>query len=198
MNKPNNKRSKESQEFIIEAFSLLLQNKEYDKISVSDVCKKAGVNRSTFYAHYTDIYDLMKSIESNLSDSMNEIFIKYASGIETQSQLFLDLFNFVKEYKYFYIAYLSGHITSTSFDFVNREPFRSTIEKESLSRGYISSAGVNYHIAFFATGVSEIFRIWLINGCKESPEEMAEILKKEYRLEDSALGCMPHLYSNKI
>mgnify|MGYP002508929830 CR=1 FL=1 len=36
----------------------LLQTKELNQISVSDICKRAGLNRSTFYANYVDIYGL--------------------------------------------------------------------------------------------------------------------------------------------
>ena len=35
-----------------EALLLLLENKEFDFITVKEVCQKAGVNRSTFYLHY--------------------------------------------------------------------------------------------------------------------------------------------------
>lgn len=55
MNTPNNKRKKESMERIEKVFIELLQTKALDKISVSDICKHAGLNRTTFYANYTDI-----------------------------------------------------------------------------------------------------------------------------------------------
>ena len=47
-----------------QALLLLLEKKEYDFISVKEVCEKAGVNRSTFYLHYETMDDLLKeSIE---------------------------------------------------------------------------------------------------------------------------------------
>ena len=41
-----------------EAMLSLLQEKDFDYISITEVCKKAGVNRSTFYLHYENIIDL--------------------------------------------------------------------------------------------------------------------------------------------
>ena len=58
MNTPNNKRKRESRERIEKVFIEYLQEKELSEISVSDICKQAGLNRTTFYANYADIYGL--------------------------------------------------------------------------------------------------------------------------------------------
>ena len=42
-----------------QALLLLLEKKEYDFITVKEICEKAGVNRSTFYLHYETIDDLL-------------------------------------------------------------------------------------------------------------------------------------------
>ena len=58
MNVKNNKRRRESQEKIEKAFIELLQTREIKEITVSDIVKNTGLNRSTFYANYIDIFDL--------------------------------------------------------------------------------------------------------------------------------------------
>ena len=58
MNTANNRRRRESVERIEKVFIDMLQTKELNEISVSDICKQAGLNRTTFYANYTDIYGL--------------------------------------------------------------------------------------------------------------------------------------------
>ena len=60
---------------MVEALLLLLEKKEYDFITVKEICEKAGVNRSTFYMHYDTKDDLlvetMKYINARLlSDSI--------------------------------------------------------------------------------------------------------------------------------
>ena len=52
-----------SEEAISQAFFILLKEKSIDKITVSDVIKKAGIVRSTFYNHYENIPDLINVIE---------------------------------------------------------------------------------------------------------------------------------------
>ena len=78
MNTPNNKRKKESMECIEKVFIELLQTKELNEISVSDICKRAGLNRTTFYANYTDIYGLADAIRDKLE---NEAFGLYKEEV---------------------------------------------------------------------------------------------------------------------
>ena len=42
-------------------------------------------------------------------------------------------------------------------------------------------SNLKYHIEFFRNGLNSIIKLWLADGCRESPEEMAEVLKQEYK-----------------
>lgn len=76
MNTPNNQRRKESQNKIESIFIELLQSKEISQISVTDICKLANVNRSTFYANYLDVYDLADKIKTKLVHEVNNIYLE--------------------------------------------------------------------------------------------------------------------------
>ena len=67
MNKPNNKRKKESIERIEKVFLNLIQTKEINEITVTEICKEAKINRSTFYANYLDVYDLADKIVERMA-----------------------------------------------------------------------------------------------------------------------------------
>ncbi|MEL6269902.1 MAG: TetR family transcriptional regulator, partial [Chloroflexota bacterium] len=54
-------RIKRSRKFLIEALLTLMKDKPFQKISVRDITEEAMVNRSTFYAHFTDKYDLFST-----------------------------------------------------------------------------------------------------------------------------------------
>ena len=54
-------RIKRSRKYLIEALFTLMKNKPFQKISVNDITQEAMVNRSTFYAHFTDKYDLFST-----------------------------------------------------------------------------------------------------------------------------------------
>ena len=42
-----------------EALLFLLEKKDFEFISVKEICDKAGVSRSTFYLHYENMNDLL-------------------------------------------------------------------------------------------------------------------------------------------
>ena len=67
MNTPNNQRKKESKRKIEKALIELLQTKELSEINVTELVKKAQINRSTFYVNYLDIYDLADQIKQKMS-----------------------------------------------------------------------------------------------------------------------------------
>ena len=52
-----------SRRFIRQAFLELMKEKQTDKITVTDIVNRADINRSTFYAHYTDVRNLMEEIQ---------------------------------------------------------------------------------------------------------------------------------------
>lgn len=103
MNTKNNKRRQASKESIEKAFLELLQTREISQITVSDICKKSELNRSTFYANYLDIYDLADKIRDKLEAEVNELYeneLFYNCGED-----YLKLFKHIKENQIFYITY---------------------------------------------------------------------------------------------
>ena len=106
MNTPNNKRKRDSQEKIERVFIELIQTKELNEITVYDICKKADLNRSTFYANYIDVYDLVDKIKDRM---MEDFFDTYneerLSG--KHSYDFLNYLNILKITKYFIILIFS-------------------------------------------------------------------------------------------
>ena len=74
MNKEYNKKRKNSQYKIQKVFMELIQTKEINEITVSDICKVANLNRSTFYSNYIDIYDLADKIKEELFQDVLNLY----------------------------------------------------------------------------------------------------------------------------
>lgn len=170
MNTTNNKRRRESIEKIEKAFVQLLQSKELKNITVADLCKETGLNRSTFYANFLDIYDLADKLRAQLEREFSALFADYDYFNERSGAL--KMFTHIKENQIFYTTY---------FKLCYDESHKISIydskraEKEQIDRN------LKYHIEFFRSGLNTIIKMWLSDGCKESPEEMADVLKQEYR-----------------
>ncbi len=170
MNTPNNKRRKETRDKISKVFITLLQAKEISEISVTDICKLAKINRSTFYVNYLDIYDLADKIGQELEQ---EVSFLYQEEKDTQnnSNDFLKLFKHIKDNQTFYNTYFKLKMDQ---NFIIKE-FDYNLSKKLYDDKYI-----DYHMEFFKAGLNAIIKKWLNNGCKESPEEIENILKSEY------------------
>ncbi len=170
MNTPNNKRRKESQRRIENSFVQLLQSNDIDDLSVTDICREAEVNRTTFYANYVDICALAEAVQHRLE---TEVLSLYQDEIFEQKSHhdYLKLFRHIKENQLFYNTYfklgMEGQFSSFGYN------------KEEAA-AYYGNKHIEYHMAFFQAGLNAIIKMWLQNGCKESPEEINDILHSEY------------------
>ena len=98
MNTKNNKRRKESVKKIEKAFFDLMQYSDIKDITVTDICKKAELNRSTFYANYLDIIDLAEKIKDKMIEDFNDLYSDEHSN-NYNSNDYLKLFEHIKENK---------------------------------------------------------------------------------------------------
>lgn len=170
MNTPNNKRRKQSQEKIEKVFIELLQTKELNQISVTDICKIAHLNRSTFYANYIDIYDLADKVKEKLESEVKLLYLEERTT-RYNSNDYLKLFYHIKDNQLFYKTYFKLGFDNNRFIF-NYDT--------NLSKKFFDDKFIEYHIEFFKNGLNSIIKLWLNNGCKESPEEIDSIIKSEY------------------
>lgn len=65
-----------SESKILNAFVELLQIKDFDKISISNICDKSGVSRTTFYRYYENKEDLVDSTIETIMSDLTVIFSK--------------------------------------------------------------------------------------------------------------------------
>lgn len=71
-NKKDNQRVKITKKIIKNTLVDMLEDMDINKITVSSLCKRAEINRSTFYNYYDDIYDLLKKIEDEIFNEIKE------------------------------------------------------------------------------------------------------------------------------
>ena len=169
MNVKNNKRRRESVEKIEKAFVELLQAKELKEITVSDICKMSGLNRSTFYANYLDIYDLADKLREKLESDFSNVF---ANDRNEDKNGALRMFTHIYENQLFYKTY---------FKLQYHEQHTIMIYDTDRAKNDFDNKYIKYHIEFFRNGINAIIKMWLNDGCKETPQEMAEIIKQEYK-----------------
>ena len=175
MNIKNNKRYKSSSEKIETTFLTLILNNKYEEITISQICKNANINRSTFYSHYDDINDLIIKIEAKFAQSMAVIF---NFGLRQTHEAFVEMFTFISKNKYFYKAFLNIPYTTLAESNIKTNILSNM--KDNVSSLTNNDIELTYRASFFGAGIKEICKLWLDRDCQETPKQMAELLLKEY------------------
>lgn len=168
MNELNIKRKKESQKRIEKVFLQLIQTKEVEQISVSKICELAKVNRTTFYANYIDIYDLVDKVRESMILEFADMF---KESHEHTHENYLKMFQHIKDNQIFYKTYFKLGFDSN---------YDISYFDEELAKKYYNNKNINYHCEFFKAGITAIIKMWLKNNCKETPEDILEIIIEEY------------------
>lgn len=139
MNTKNNRRKRESKAKIESVFMELLQTRELNRITVSDICKLAGVNRSTFYANYGDIYVLADTVRENLERNLGELYRDQVVNSFNDND-YLKLFRHIAENPLFYQTYFK-------LGYDNR--YQILAYDKKLAAEHFDNRFIPYHIAFY-------------------------------------------------
>jgi len=170
-----------------EALLSLLEKKPFEYITVSELCKEAGVNRSTFYLHYENTRELLNETTRYVLDG----FASYFSGDEKvvvdklQNSSLRELVFINKRYLYPYLSYVRDHkrlLTAAmsqpatfQFDAAFRRLFDNVFDP-ILERFQYPAAGRKYVMMFYLNGITAIMMEWIRDGCEKSLDEVTRII----------------------
>ena len=118
MNK-NDLRVKKTKNALYNTLMELMKTKSFEEIKVSDICNEALINRSTFYAHYNDKYELLKDAIDNLKNSLIEELnqnIKTSNTKEYYLEMISILLNHIEEKRSIYQQIMLNNRNSIMVD----------------------------------------------------------------------------------
>ncbi|MGN0611520.1 MAG: TetR/AcrR family transcriptional regulator [Ruminiclostridium sp.] len=161
---------------IEESFKKLLSEQPLEKITVKNITDDCGVNRNTFYYHYSDIYELLEEI-------FMEEAQKAVDNMNTEQSWedgFCSGLRFVKENKkLIYHVYNSLHretieryLYKVSFDFMLK--FIDHVSSDLI----VDESDKNFIAAFYKFALVGIMLDWLEGGMKTEPDELISRLSK--------------------
>lgn len=161
----NNEQSKKlTRDSIVTALVLLFAEKPYDKITVTDIAKKAGVSRTAFYSNFENKEEVVKEFGKNVIAELSSFFSgeRYDGDGRT---LLLDVFNTIKQ-----------NPERAKLLFGSKQ-----IIYEILGGGTVLDSVMpvknKYDVYNFLATESALKKIiieWYKRGMKETPEEMAD------------------------
>ena len=167
-----------SRRLIRAALLELLQEKKFEKITVTDIVKRADINRSTFYAHYPDVMGLLEEL---MEDTVNRS-IDLVSGI--------DMLQFLEEpmpvlEKLIAIGEENMEIYKLlgNSDFAMRQVERmknvlveNAADAVNIPEHIRKSGTFHIHMHFFIGGILNVYQQWILGGLDSSPDEIMKHL----------------------
>lgn len=167
-----------------QALFRLLEKKEFNEISVMELCAEADVNRSTFYAHYSNTGDLIKEA---YEDRLRAFFQSFSSApqdiesLDKDESIFISpdylipYLSFVKENKTFFKVYMSN-----LQDFSADDTYSLLLEKVFLpiyrKNGISDRTIVGYMSKFYLQGITAIVQEWIHRDCLDDEYFICEMI----------------------
>lgn len=170
------RRVKYTKKVIKDVFLSLLEKKELNKITVSEICTIADINRATFYRYYLDIYDLFDNIQEEFAEKLKLSIAE--SGQE------YTVFSFCKGLLEVLIE--EKNLAKIIFNINKNLIFLDDILQIAYSNFYnnckkhfvnVSAEDVEYATVFIFNGALGIINFWIKNDFDKDIDEIAELIQ---------------------
>lgn len=155
------RRTKYTKFVIKQSMLTILKNKPLRKITVTEICSLADINRSTFYSHYNDPYDLFNSITDDFIESIQKAI--------TSKNVILDFLIAIKnnlEISKIIFGPNGDHNFINKIEPFAREKFLYYLTKENS----VNKEKIDYYYSFIKGGIGLIINEWIQNDCQETPQ----------------------------
>ena len=145
----------------------LVTKMPYDSITVTELCKKAGVSRMAFYGNFDSKDDIIKKI---VYDLQNELFLRIGSPFRqaVTYNWYLDMFRFIAEKSEVLRSIFCAGYQGKYLDLVNSVILRHKDMQPNES----------YQRLLWSGGIVNAVVYWLTNDMAETPEQMATFCEK--------------------
>ena len=160
---PENRRVRMTKKLLKDAILTLLEERSIERITVTDICRMADVNRSTFYAHYADVRQLLREIEDDILERMPALPIPYSDAPTQQS--YAPLAEFLVRVMF---------VRRDGGAFFNRAV--CAMMEAAGATGQPDERLMRYDCAYRLNGTIGIVREWIEDGFPMPPEELAKVI----------------------
>ncbi|SER44398.1 transcriptional regulator, TetR family [Gracilibacillus ureilyticus] len=170
------RRKKYTQMVLKESFLKLLNEKNLSSITVKELCQLADINRSTFYSHYADQYDLLSKMEEEIIDDMT----LYLNGCnltkeDEAEQVTEKLMEYIVKNKEVCQTLLGGNGNAGFLQKVMAVA-KENIKKSGSLENQLSEDIAEYWSTFIVSGGIYVIKNWLERGMDKTPKEMAGMI----------------------
>jgi Transcriptional regulator len=173
--KKSDRRTKYTKMVIKQALLDLMAENTLNKITVTDICKQADINRGTFYTYYSDPYDLLNQIEDEFFSEIRDVLEK-SKILDNDYAFLVQILEYISKSRALCRIILDGDKLFVQ-KLVNLAHDKSISEYQALSSA-ASGEELELIFTFIANGIVGVIQFWLQNDLKQNPRELAELIRK--------------------
>ncbi|MDD6763415.1 MAG: TetR/AcrR family transcriptional regulator [Clostridiales bacterium] len=180
MEKKRNRNAIRSVNMIMNAYGELLKVTPMEKITVTSIVNKAGLNRSTFYAHFDCPNDVRKMLEKKLVDElMEKIDCLDFKGLMADPQPLLDIVAERLEERMDYLNVMLERYPTTEWMESIKEAIIERFMSDAEAEGsYENKDDLLINLRFFVGGYISLCRDYINNKISDTPSELSESLAR--------------------
>ena len=172
---------KENQRIIItkrifkEALVRILKKKTVDKVTVTELCKEAGINRATFYRHYSVPVDILTEIEEDIT--AGAAYNKLPSSVKELEEYVKHLCSYLDENADM-IRLLIKNKSDYYLSFLIKKFYEVLLKLKDYNEGLgdLDEDSLELISSYLAGGSYYMLRRWITGEINKTPKEMAEII----------------------
>ena len=179
-----------SRRLIREAYMALLKEKELSKITVTDIVKRADINRTTFYAHYPNVRGVTEQIGDEIIAKMLEILkeFEFPSFFHDPAPLLLKIGRYLEEDTDFYRTLIQAEGSEEFMEKLKRIFVEYMINSSDIPDDLRHSKMSQIRARYFAGGIVNLYKQWLCGALDCELDDIALEVACLLQLEAQALS----------
>ena len=157
----------------------LLTSKSITEIDVSELCQKAGINRTTFYKHYASLYHLLDELIVQFFKRIETLFLSLSSGENTTSKVAY-LLKYLKQNREFVTIIMNNNSFSTISERLIQLNFICNLINSNIQYRKNDYVSEDYYVDFIISGWIAAIRRWVNENCDLDVNTLARLLTSIY------------------
>ena len=157
----------------------LLTSKSITEIDVSELCEKAGINRTTFYKHYASLYHLLDELIVQFFKRIETLFLSLSSGENTTSKVAY-LLKYLKQNREFVTIIMNNNSFSSISERLIQLNFICNLINSNIQYRKNDYVSEDYYVDFIISGWIAAIRRWVNENCDLDENTLARLLTSIY------------------
>lgn len=173
MENRENQRVALTKRLLLEALLTLLETKHIQQISVTELCGRAGINRTTFYKHYNTPNDILEELERKYAAEMAQL---QDDGMPAEKRIEACCVFLHQHKDMIRLLMRNGMDDEIATQTLIRLFQQAAAASSDFDRSVYDETDQKLIITYIVNGCCSLLRTWLVEELPKTPQEIAALL----------------------